>query len=207
MTIFEYLETVSNDYKARIDELSAEYEREEQTDQRYNDELREQRHRERLPEYDAKIKALAEKAQERAQAEIDRMRTRLKEYITSSSDPATMQALSSLIASGVKLTSAEVKAFADGAGYAILRMLEPMGGGQITAPRLDGLQNDINALEGYFKRLEVYRGKMGDTNTAQPRPYGQSGRVASTIQAGQIGHFHDRLSEMEPRWTGILKEG
>lgn len=205
MTIFENLEKISNDYKSDVDALSADYEAEARHDERYNDTIRAERRKERAPIYDAKITALADAAANRAEKEIDKLRAELQKYITTSSDPNALQTLQVLLSSGRELTGAEIRAFAAVGGYPILRLLEAPSGGQIHAPRAEGLEGDLHDLSGHFKRLSAYRAGMGDTNLS--RPYGQSGDVGSTIQAGQLARFHEKLADMESRWADVLKEG
>lgn len=203
MTIFENLEKISNDYKNAVDALSADYEAESSRDERYNDTIKAERRKERAPIYDAKITGLADAAAAKAEPEIAKLKESLQRYVTNSSDPNALQTLQVLLSSGRELTGAEIRAFAAVGGYPILRLLEAPSGGQVHAPRLEGLENDIVDLIGHFKRLSAYRAGMGDTNTS--RPYGQSGPIGSTIQAGQLVRFHEKLAEMETRWTDILE--
>lgn len=84
MNTFEYLEHLSNSYKNAVDELSKEYTAEEARDGRYNDEIKAQRHRDRLPEYDQRITALANEAATKAAPEIDRLKEALHRYVNMS---------------------------------------------------------------------------------------------------------------------------
>lgn len=198
-TIFEKLERISGDYKKAIDELGVKYEKESRFDGQYNDEVKAKRYQERAAVYNSEIDKLAAAAVTAAEPEITKLRTALQEFVTSSSDPGTLNTLQALITSGASLTGAEIAAFEAKAGYAVLRLLEGLPNGNVQAPRLEIFEGDLTDLTGHFNRISAYRSNMADFNPE--RPYGQSGGVGSAIAETQLDRFPARLAEMRDRWS------
>lgn len=151
MREFETLKKINDNYKAAIDALSVEYEADAARDARYSDELIAQRVAERNARFNAEIDAAAKKAVDAAAPEFVKLRERLRTYIATSADPATLSTLQALISGGVELTDAEITAFADGAGYAVLRLLEGPSKGHVQAPKLDKLEVGLKELEAHFR--------------------------------------------------------
>lgn len=199
MREFETLKKINDNYKAAIDALSVEYEADAARDARYSDELIAQRVAERNARFNTQIDQEAQKAVNAAAPEFVKLREKLRAYITTSADPATLSTLQSLIAGGVELSSAEIAAFADGAGYAVLRLLEKPSGGHIQAPKLEALEADLKELELYFRDISAYRGKLAPIGAGGY--WGRSAVVGSTIMKGQIDHFTERTDEVAARWA------
>lgn len=199
--LFENLKKLSNDYKAAVDSLSEDYDLDGRRDYLYSDEIKAQRVAERNARFNAEIDAAAKKAVDAATPEFAKLREKLRVYITTSADPATLATLQSLIAGGVELNDAEVAAFADGAGYAVLRLLEGPSKGKVQAPKLDALEAGLKELEAHFRNLRAYRGGMAGASTETF--WGQSAAVGSVIQQGMIDRFHEKVNGIAAQWTGI----
>ena len=199
--IFEKLKKISAEYRENVDSLAQDYDLESRHDFQLRDEIKAQRAAERNARFNGLIDRAAQKAMEAAEPEITRLRERLKQYITSSSDPATLSTLQSLLAGGVTLSSAEIEAFADGAGYAVLRLLERPSGGHIQAPRVEGLEKDVDELTAYFRSIRAYRGGMADATSEIF--WGMSAPVGSKIQEGMLTHFSEKLDAMQQRWAAL----
>lgn len=201
MKEFEVLMKLSDDYKADVDSLSEDYDLDGRRDYQFSDEIKAQRVAERNARFNSEIDAAAKKAVDAAAPEFAKLREKLRAYITTSADPATLATLQSLIAGGVELNDAEVAAFADGAGYAVLRLLEGPSKGKVQAPKLDALEAGLKELEAHFRNLRAYRGGM-DGACAETF-WGQSAAVGSVIQQGMIDRFHTKVDEAAAQWTGI----
>lgn len=199
MKEFESLKKINDNYKTAIDALSVEYETDAARDSRYSDELIAQRVAERNARFNAEIDKAAQKAVDAAAPEIAKLRKVLKEYITTSGDPATLSTIQALIAGGVELTDAEIAAFADGAGYAVLRLLEGPSKGHVQAPKLNKLEAELKELEAHFRNLRAYRGGMAGAGTESA--WGMSTTVGSAIQAGMIDKFPGKVDEIAGRWS------
>lgn len=197
MKEFANLKKINSDYKATVDTLTAEYNSEAVSDSSYSDALIAQRVTERNARFNERIDQAAKNAVESAAPEISSLRKALKKYITTSADPATLATLQSLIAGGVELSPAEVEAFADGAGYAVLRLLEKHSGGHIKAPKPNGMEKDIGELERHFRNARAYRGGMANATTETF--WGQSAVVGSGIQQGMIDKFDRKADEIAGR--------
>lgn len=202
MREFETLKKINDNYKAAIDALSVEYEADAARDARYSDELIAQRVAERNARFNAEIDAAAKKAVDAAAPEFVKLRERLRTYIATSADPATLSTLQALISGGVELTDAEITAFADGAGYAVLRLLEGPSKGHVQAPKLDKLEVGLKELEAHFRNLRAYRG--GVASASAERFWGQSAAVGSGIQAGMIDRFHTKVDEAAAQWSDVV---
>lgn len=201
MQEFERLKTINNNYKTAIDALSVEYETDTARDSRYSDELIAQRVAERNARFNAEINSAAQKAVNSSAPEFAKLREKLRTYITTSADPATLSTLQAMIACGVELTDAEIAAFADGAGYAVLRLLEGPSKGKVQAPKLDALEAGLKELEAHFRNLRAYRGALAGASTETF--WGQSAAVGSVIQKNMIDKFPEKLDETATRWAGI----
>lgn len=199
--VFETLKKINDGYKTSIDALSVEFETDAARDARYSDEIKAQRVAERNARFNSEIDAAAKKAVDAAAPEFAKLRAKLRTYITTSADPATLATLQSLIAGGVELSSAEIAAFADGAGYAVLRLLEGPSKGKVQAPKLDALEAGLKELEAHFRNLRAYRGGMAGASTETF--WGQSAAVGSVIQQGMIDKFHEKVDGIAAQWTGI----
>lgn len=199
--VFENLKKINDGYKTAIDALSVEFETDAARDARYSDEIKAQRVAERNARFNTEIDAAAKKAVDAATPEFAKLREKLRVYITTSADPATLATLQSLIAGGVELNDAEVAAFADGAGYAVLRLLEGPSKGRVRAPELDKLEAGLKELEAHFRNLRAYRGGMAGASTETF--WGQSAAVGSVIQQGMIDKFHEKVDGIAAQWTGI----
>lgn len=198
-TIFNRLMKISNEYRENVDSLAQDYDLDSRKDYQFNAEIKVQRVQERNDKFNRLIDEAAQKAIEAAEPEIIKLRERLKQYVTSSSDPATLSTLQSLLAGGVTLSSAEIEAFADGAGYAVLRLLEKPSGGHIQAPSLAGMEKDVKELAAYFQSIRAYRGAIAGASTETF--WGMSAPVGSTIQQGMIEGFGAKLDAMRQRWS------
>lgn len=141
---------------------------------------------------------------EAAAPEFAKLRERLRTYITTSADPVTLSILQALIVGGVELTEAEIAAFADGAGYAVLRLLEGPSKGHVQAPKLDRLEADLGELEAHFRNLRAYRGGMASASTETA--WGMSATVGSAIQGGMVDRFPAKVDEIAGRWACISGE-
>ena len=201
MKEFESLKKINDNYKTAIDALSVEYETDADRDSRYSDELIAQRVAERNARFNAEIDKAAQKAVDAAAPEIAKLRKVLKEYITTSGDPATLSTIQALIAGGVELTDAEIAAFADGAGYAVLRLLEGPSKGHVQAPKLDKLEAELKELEAHFRNLRAYRGGMAGASTETF--WGRSASVGSVIQQGMNDKFHEKVDEIAAQWAEV----
>lgn len=199
MKVFEDLKKISSNYRVAVDSLAEDHDLDGRKDYLYSDEIKAQRLQERNATFNSRIDAMAAKAKEDAAPEIAKLRETLKKYITTSADPATLATLQSLIAGGVELSSAEIAAFADEAGYAVLRLLEKPSGGHIQAPKLEALEADLKELECYFRDISAYRGKLAPIGAGGY--WGLSAVVGSTIMKGQIDHFTERMDEVAARWA------
>lgn len=201
MREFESLKKINSDYKAAVDSLSEDCDLDGRRDYLYSDEVKAQRVAERNARFNAEIDAAAKKAVDAAAPEFVKLRERLRTYITTGSDPATLSTLQALIAGGVELTDAEIAAFADGAGYAVLRLLEGPSKGRVQAPKLDTLETGLKELEAHFRSLRAYRGGMAGASTE--RFWGQSATVGSVIQQGMIDKFHEKVDGIAAQWSSI----
>lgn len=201
MKEFEVLMKLSDDYKADVDSLSEDYDLDGRRDYQFSDEIKAQRVAERNARFNSEIDAAAKKAVDAAAPEFAKLREKLRAYITSNADPATLSTLQALIAGGVQLNDSEIAAFADGAGYAVLRLLEGPSKGRVRAPELDKLEAGLKELEAHFRNLRAYRGGMAGASTETF--WGQSAAVGSVIQQGMIDRFHAKVDEAATQWTGI----
>lgn len=201
MKEFESLKKINDNYKTAIDALSVEFETDAARDARYSDEIKAQRLQERNARFNAEIDAAANKAVEAAAPEFVKLREKLRTYITTSADPATLSTIQALITGGVELTDAEIAAFADGAGYAVLRLLEGPSKGHVQAPKLDKLEAELKELEAHFRNLRAYRGGMAGASTETF--WGRSATVGSVIQQGMIDKFSGTVDEIAGQWAGI----
>lgn len=204
MKEFEVLKRISTNYKTAVDALSVEYETDAARDSRYSDEIKAQRVAERNDRFNAEIDAAARKAVEAAAPEFVKLRERLRTYITTSADPATLSTLQTLISGGVELTDAEIAAFADGAGYVVLRLLEGPSKGRVQAPKLDAMEQDLKSLEAHFRNVRAYRGGMAGASTETF--WGRSATVGSAIQQGMIDKFPEKVDEIAGRWACVSGE-
>lgn len=198
---FERLKRINENYKTAIDALSVSYSTDSARDSRYSDELIAQRATERNSRFNAQIDQEAQKAINAAAPEFVKLREALRAYITTGSDPVTLSTLQALISGGVQLTDAEIAAFADGAGYAVLRLLEGPSKGHVQAPKLDKLEAGLKELESHFRNLRAYRGWMAAASTE--RFWGQSAAVGSVIQQGMIDKFHEKVDGIAAQWSSI----
>lgn len=201
MQEFEAMKRISDNYKATVDSLSEDYDLDGRRDYQYSDEIKAQRLQERNDRFNAEIDKAAQKAVEAAAPEFAKLRERLRTYIATSADPATLSTLQALIAGGVELTEAEIAAFADGAGYAVLRLLEGPSKGHVQAPKPDKLEADLKELEGHFRSLRAYRGGMASASTETA--WGMSATVGSVIQQGMIDKFPKKVDEIAGRWACV----
>lgn len=199
--MFETLKKINDGYKTAIDALSVEFETDAARDARYSDEIKAQRVAERNDRFNGEIDAAAKKAVDAAAPEFAKLREKLRAYITSNADPATLSTLQALIAGGVQLNDSEIAAFADGAGYAVLRLLEGPSKGKVQAPKLDALEAGLKELEAHFRNLRAYRG--GAAGASAETFWGQSAAVGSVIQQGMIDRFHEKVDGIAAQWTGI----
>lgn len=204
MKEFETLKKINNDYRAAVDDLSEDYDLDGRRDYQFSDEIKAQRLQERNSRFNSEIDAAAKKAVEAAGPEFVKLRERLRTYITTSADPATLSTLQALISGGVQLSEAEIAAFADGAGYAVLRLLEGPSKGHVQAPKLDKLEADLKELESHFRNLRAYRGGMAGASTETA--WGQSATVGSAIQQGMIDRFPAKVDEIAGRWACVSGE-
>lgn len=201
MREFESLKKINDAYKTAIDALSVEYETDSARDSRYSDELIAQRVTERNSRFNAQIDQEAQKAINAAAPEFVKLREALRAYITTGSDPVTLSTLQALISGGVQLTDAEIAAFADGAGYAVLRLLEGPSKGHVQAPKLDKLEAGLKELESHFRNLRAYRGGMAAASAEGA--WGMSATVGSVIQQGMIDKFHEKVDGIAAQWSSI----
>ena len=200
-TIFERLLKISNDYREKVDDLAQDWDLDGRRDYLYADEIKAQRVQERNSKFNKLIDEAAQEAAEKAEPEIAKLRECLKQYITGSSDLATLSTLQSLIAAGVQLNNTEINAFAQAGGYGVLKMLERPSGGHIQAPRVEGLKKDVDELTAYFRSIRAYRGEMADATSETF--WGMSAPVGSTIQQGMIAGFGAKLDEIQRRWNAL----
>lgn len=204
MKMFENLNRISNNYKAVIDALSAEFSAESERDSRYSDELIAERRAERTGRFNAEIEKAAEKAREDAAPIIEKLRTALKEYVAFGGDPSTIAALQSLIVGGVELSEGEVEAFAANASYPAQLLLEKVSGGHFTARKMADFEADLQELSAHFRNLRAYRGEM--SSISKEGFWGSSATVGSFIEQKQIDGFAAKLDEISARWDMIVKE-
>lgn len=151
MREFESLKKINSNYRDAVDSLSEDYDLDGRRDYQFSDEIKAQRLQERNSRFNSEIDAAAKKAVDAAAPEFVKLRERLRTYIATSADPATLSTLQALISGGVELTDAEITAFADGAGYAVLRLLEGPSKGHVQAPKLDKLEVGLKELEAHFR--------------------------------------------------------
>ena len=198
-TIFERLLKISNIYREKVDDLSRDYDLDARRDYMFSDTIKAEKVSERNDKFNRLIDQAAEEAAGKAEPEIAKLRECLKQYITGSSDPTTLSTLQSLIAAGVQLNNTEINAFAQVGGYGVLKMLERPSGGHIQAPRVEGLEKDVDELTAYFRSIRAYRGEMADATSETF--WGMSAPVGSTIQQGMIEGFGAKLDELAGRWA------
>lgn len=194
------LRKISDNYRATVDSLSGAYTLECQNDLRFSDEIKAKRLSERNARFNAEIDLAAKKATEKAASEISVLREALKSYITSSSDPDTLSTLQSLIAGGVELSNAEIDTFANGAGYAILRLLEKPSHGKIQAPDVGILEGDLKDLERHFKNISAYRGELTSIGTGGYLGQ-QSTAMGNVIMQVQMERLPQKMEEISNRWS------
>lgn len=198
---FEKLKKVNDEYRADVDSLSEDYDLDGRRDYLYSDEVKAQRVQERNARFNAEIDTAAKKAVDKAAPEFVKLREALRSYITTGSDPVTLSTLQALISGGVELTDAEITAFADGAGYAVLRLLEGPSNGHVQAPKLDKLEAGLKELEAHFRNLRVYRGGMAAASAEGA--WGMSATVGSVIQQGMIDKFREKVDGIAAQWSSI----
>jgi len=200
-TTFERLKKISSNYRAAVDELAPAYTKDAAPDASYNDEIRAERARARNNDYNARIDALARKAQEAAAPEIAELRRAIQAYTTSSTDPATLATLQGLISAGVELSDAEIKAFAQKGGYAVLKLLERPSKGHVKAPDPMRFEQELRDLEIHFKDISTYRG--GLAKISPDKPWGLVPVTGNVIMAGRLDKFPAKLDAMAERWACI----
>ena len=201
MREFESLKKINSNYRDAVDSLSEDYDLDGRRYYQFSDEIKAQRLQERNARFNAEIDAAAKKAVEAAAPEFAKLREKLRTYITTSGDPDTLSTLQALIAGGVELTEAEITAYADGAGYAVLRLLEGPSKGRVQAPKLDAMEQDLKSLEAHFRNLRSYRGGMASASTETA--WGMSATVGSVIQQGMIDKFPGKVDEIAGRWACV----
>jgi len=200
-TTFEKLKEIASDYRTAVDELAEEYELDGRQDYLYNDEIKAQRVQERNADFNERIARVAAKAQEAATPEIAKLRGAIQAYITTSTDPATVQTLQALLSAGVELSSAEIEAFAQKGGYGVLRLLEKPSMGHIVAPSPERYERELKDLERNFRDIGFYRGKLAAIG---PGGYfGQGSTVSSVVMQGMIDKLPAKLDAMAERWACI----
>lgn len=204
MKQIEQLKKISDSYKENIDDLAESYELDTRKDYLYSDAVQAQRVAERNAKFNRLIDDAARKAVKDAAPLIGELRATLKTYITTSADPTTLATLQSLVSSGIELSSTEIAAFANGAGYAVLRLLEKPSKGHIRAPRVEALEADLKELDAHFQDIGAYRGEM--TAFGPGGYFGQSSTVGNIVVKGKIDHFADKLTEIQERWA-VLEGG
>lgn len=205
MQEFGNLKKINDDYKSAVDSLSEDYDLDGRRDYQFSDEIKAQRLQERNARFNAEIDKAAREAADKAAPEFVKLREKLRTYITTGADPVTLSTIQVLIAGGVELTDAEIAAFADGAGYAVLRLLEGPSKGHVQAPKLDKLEAELKELEAHFRNLRAYRGGMAGASTETF--WGMSATVGSVIQQGMIDKFHEKVDEIANGWELVLKKG
>lgn len=201
---FENLKKISSDYRAFVDGLTSDYQGQSGQDHLYSDEIKAKLLAERNAAFNAKIDSAAQKAAEMAAVEIAKLRTAMQEYITDSTDSATIQTLQALLSAGVELSTTEINAFAAKGGYGVLRLLSKPSKGHIQAPKPDQLETDLKKLESYFKDISAYRGELSSIGTNSY--WGRTPVVGSVIMRGQIDSFAKNVDEIAKRWDCIVVE-
>lgn len=201
-TVFERLERISDEYRNTVDELSENYELDGRRDYLFSDAVQAEKVAERNTAFNSRIDAAATKAMKDAAPLIDELRATLKTYITTSANPTTLATLQSLVAGGVELSDAEIAAFADGADYPTLRLLERPSKGHIQAPKPERMEADLKELEAYFRNIRAYRGGLAGATTETF--WGRSATVGNVIQKGMIEGFPQKVDEIEGRWTSTI---
>lgn len=167
----------------------------------YADEIKSQRLQERNKRFNEQIEQAAQKAVEAAAPEIATLRAEVRAYATSTADVEKVQTIAALLSTGVKLTDSEIAAYSEGAGYAVMKLLEKASGGKITAPKLEDLERDVSDLEAHFRNVRAYRGGMAAASTETF--WGQSAVVGSVIQKGMIDKFPGKVDEITSRLSCI----
>ncbi len=97
-----------------------------------------------------------------------------------------------------------LRPFADGAGYAILRLLEKPSKGHVKAPSLEGYEQELKDLESHFRSISSYRGGMA--GISPDRPWGQAPAVGSVIMQGMIDKLPAKMDAMAETWACITVE-
>ena len=195
------LKKISVEYKDAVDELSSAYEYQVRyaEDHLYNDAERERRVAARNADFNGKICALAQKAQADAAQVISQLREEFQEYITTSTNPATIQTVSALLSAGVELSNMEITAFAENGGYGVLRLLEKPSKGHIKAPDPATFEREVSNLERHFRDISSYRGALAAISTE--RPWGQGPSTGNAIMKEALKHFPEKLDEMAQHWA------
>ena len=203
-TIFDRLLKISSEYRETVDSLAQDHDLESRHDFQLRDEIKAQRAAERNARFNAEIDKAAKKAAEAATPEINKLRSAIRKYITSSDDAGALAAVQALVSAGVELSATELAAFSGKGGFAVRKLLEKHTSGKVKPLSVESLEGDLKELETFFRDITAYRSELGDINTA--RPWGQSGAVGSVIMQGQLDKFPEKLGEMAARWSAVLEK-
>ena len=212
MKEFSTLKRIFENFKTDVDALAESYERMAVADNRYNDEIRAERARERNADYNNRIDALAARAQDAATTEIKALEATLGQYIAAG-DADRLTKLQTIAAAGLELSPVEADSLAAGASYLELRMLEQITGGRIKAPNLAVYEQDLKDLKFKTSGLKSYRGGLAGISTSTGLFGGYDGKsgglganLSSNIVEGWLTSSGKALAEMHGRWA-VVKEG
>ncbi len=204
---FDNLAKASTDFIKSVDSIIPDVQKNAAEDKNWAEFVQKDRREARAAYVAATINEGAATAKRKADAELDAMRAAFKKYMTTTSDPGALQSLQALIGAGVKLSRAEVEAFAASNDYATLRLLEPHSQGRVKAPDLTRFETDMKEIAFYFGGLSSYSGpacELADYTTAHY--FGLPSKTAGTIVKGKADHFQATLDEIAARWS-MVKEG
>lgn len=208
MNSFDTLKKIFANYKSDVDALETEYRQDVARDLTFNDKIIAERAQRRNEAYGNRIDVLSDRARTAAAQEIGKLKAALNEYVTTSTatDKDKIQTLSALLAAGVELTGREITAFADGAGYAVLRMLAPHSNGRIIAPDLSRLEQDLKDIKLRADALRHYRGPLLHDTGGISGLFGQDGFGSNATATVLLENAPAELDEMAGRWSDIMKE-
>lgn len=204
-TVCEKLKKINTDYKGCVDELAAQYEWDSAADLCYNEEIKAQRLRNRITDFNGRIDRAAENALAEAALEIDKLRGMFSAYIANSDDAATLAAVRAIVSAGVELSDGEAAVLSERGGFVTLKLLEKHTGGRIKAPDMESFGRELGEIRGHFNSIKYYRGGLASIAPASEWGHALHPATMSGIQQGLIEHFAEKLDCFAERWACVQR--
>lgn len=156
--------------------------------------------------YAGQVDQAAREMREGVETQLTALAGRLHTWQTKApKDGSLLAYLWAIQAAGLTLTTAEVKALETRAAgnYLVLKVLEPMSGGFISAPDVHQLEHDPGVIRSMLSSLEKYRGK--DCALAEVCGYAYAGNSAARAARAResLADAFKRIDSIKTRWLHI----